>query len=204
MPNSPRPSSAEQLNEFRLEEMKDVGVFSMDLQREITSWSPGIERILGYHEEDFLGHNASMLFTPEDREQKLDDGEFERARADGRAPDMRWHMRKNGSRVFVDGAVRTVFDDDGQHIGYTKMVRYIDPKGVGEFILGTILQSTPDAIYIHDRQGRYAYVNTETARILGRDPEQIVGHSLDEFFPANISEPMRRTTPLSWKPRPLE
>jgi PAS domain S-box-containing protein len=194
MPNRPRPPNGEKLNgfQFLLEEIKDVGVFSMDLERAITSWSPGVERILGYSEADFLGQNANVLFTPEDREQKLDDAEFARARTEGRAPDLRWHMKKNGSRVFVDGALRAAFDDDGQHIGYIKIVRNINPKGVGEHILGTILERTPDAIYIHDHQGRYAYVNSETARIIGRDPDEILGHSLDEFFPTHIGGPMHK------------
>ena len=192
MPNSPQPSTAEKLNQVLLDEMKDVGVFSMDLQREITSWSPGIERILGYQEQDFLGLNASMLFTPEDRALKADDAEFERTRHEGRAPDLRWHMKKNGSRVFVDGAMRSAFDEDGQHIGYTKIVRDINPKGVGEYILGTILQRTPDAIYILDREGRFVYANTETQRVLGRNSDAILGHNLDEFFPANIGETMRQ------------
>jgi PAS domain S-box-containing protein len=194
MPDGPGLPNTEKLRElqFLLEEMKDVAVFSMDLQRVITSWSPGVERVLGYSEIDFVGQDASVLFTPEDRAQHLDEAEFARARADGRAPDMRWHMRKNGSRVFVDGALRMAFDDDGQHIGYTKIVRDINPKGVGEHILGTILERTTDAIYIHDQQGRYAYVNTETARMLGREPEAIIGHSLDEFFPPDIGGAMHQ------------
>jgi PAS domain S-box-containing protein len=192
MPDKQRPPNSDSLIKFLLEEMKDVAVFSMDLEREITTWCPAIERILGYGKADFVGQNASMLFTPEDRERKLDDAEFERARVEGRAADLRWHLKKDGRRIFVDGAVRPAVDEGGKVVGYIKIIRNISPNGIGEHVLGAILERTPDAIFQQDRQGRYAYVNSETARLLGREPADVVGHSLDEFFPAHISEPMRR------------
>ena len=88
MDNRARPPNAEQLNQFLLEELKDVGVFSMDLERRITSWSPGVERILGFGEMEFIGQDATILFTPEDLQTKTDDAEFERARLEGRVPDL--------------------------------------------------------------------------------------------------------------------
>lgn len=127
MDNTERPPNAEQLNQLLLEELKDVGVFSMNLERRITSWSPGVERILGYSETEFVGQDGTILFTPEDLEKKSDDAEFDRARSAGRAPDMRWHMRKNGTRIFIDGVLRAVTDDEGSHVGYTKIFRDIHP-----------------------------------------------------------------------------
>lgn len=179
------------LPELLLEELTDIGVFLIDLDRRITSWSPGIEHILGYTEENFVGQNASVLFTPEDIEQGIDDQEFDRARAQGRAPDMRWHMKQNGTRVFVDGVLRRMSDGAGAHIGYSKIMRDISPNSITHSMLQAILERTPDAIYVKDIQGRYTFANSETARMLGRSIEEVIGHACDEFFPADICRPLR-------------
>jgi PAS domain S-box-containing protein len=191
MNTSPRPPNYDTLSDLLLEELKDVGVFIMDLERRITSWSPGVERILGYTESDFIGRDGNALFTPEDREQKLDDKEFDRARTDGRAPDMRWHMKKDGSRVFVNGVLRALADEEGTHVGYTKIIRDISPDRVSDCLLHAILDRTPDAITAKDRDGRYTFANSETARMLGLSINEVVGRPFEEFFPAHISAPLR-------------
>ncbi len=181
----------QRLPELLLEELKDVGVFLMDADRRITSWSPGIEHILGYAEEEFIGRDATVLFTPEDREEGADEVEFDKARTQGRAPDMRWHMRQDGSRVFVDGVLRAITDDAGTHMGYAKIMREIRPNRIGDSMLRAILDRTPDAIYIKDIQGRYVFANSETARIFGRSIEEVVGHECEEFLPKDVCGALR-------------
>lgn len=186
-----RPPNYDRLPELLLDELKDVGAFLMDTDRRITSWSPGVERILGYNETEFIGRDGNTLFTPEDREQKINEKEFDKARVDGRAPDMRWHMKKDGGRVFVDGGLRSVANQDGVHVGYSKIIRDISQDHIGGSLLHAILNRTPDVIFVKDREGRYAFVNSETARMLGKSIEQIVGRPFEEFFPPHISGPIR-------------
>ncbi len=50
-----------------------------------------------------VGKHYDMLFTPEDRAQGVPGQELERARATGRADDDRWHLRKDGTRVWCSG-----------------------------------------------------------------------------------------------------
>ncbi len=130
------PANYERLPEILLEELNDIGVFLVDRDRRITSWSPGIESILGYSEKDFIGRDASVIFTPEDRELHADDAEFERARMEGRSPDMRWHLKKNGRRIFIDGIMRAVSAADGTHIGYTKIMRDTRPNHLSRYAAG--------------------------------------------------------------------
>jgi PAS domain S-box-containing protein len=106
--------------EFLLNELKDIAVFSIDLDLRIIGWSPGVEHLLGYSQSDFIGQDAGVLFTPEDREQGMDRQEFAKALERGRSSDTRWHMRKDGRRIFVDGIVNAVRGADGGHLGYVK------------------------------------------------------------------------------------
>ncbi|MBP1804383.1 PAS domain-containing protein [Rubellimicrobium aerolatum] len=47
--------------------------------------------------------------------------ELRTARETGQAPNVRWHMRKDGSRVFIEGIVRPLTGPDGAVTGYVKV-----------------------------------------------------------------------------------
>src|SRR5215207_11269377 len=55
---------------FRLvaENVRDFAVFATDAEGRIVSWNPGVERLLGYAEDEWVGRHASVIFT---REQVL-------------------------------------------------------------------------------------------------------------------------------------
>ena len=158
-----RPTSSDWPYEFLLKELIDVGVFSVDPDLRITGWSPGVEHLLGYSRSDFVGQPASFIFTPEDREQGADQREFEKARQHGRSSDMRWHVKKDGSRIFVDGVLNANRNDQGVATGFVKIIRNVFPDQERQRVMSTVLNETPEAICIKDRQGRYAFVNSMLA-----------------------------------------
>jgi PAS domain S-box-containing protein len=41
-------------------------MFLMDVRGIILTWNKGVEQVLGYSEEKFIGKHASNIFTPED------------------------------------------------------------------------------------------------------------------------------------------
>ncbi len=47
--------------------LTDAAVFLMNKDGQILSWNPGVERILGYTEEHWLGQSFEIIFTPKDR-----------------------------------------------------------------------------------------------------------------------------------------
>jgi signal transduction histidine kinase len=67
-----------------------------------------------------------------------------------------------------------------------------------EAFLRAVLASTPDPFFTVDGEGRLTYVNPEGARLLGADPEKVVGKPLDDLVsglrPA-LSAPGRGTLP---------
>ncbi|MFD2816706.1 PAS domain S-box protein [Paracoccus aerius] len=113
-------SSREQ---FRLtvEAASNYAIFITDRDNCITDWLPGAAQIFGWSAAEAIGKSASMLFTSEDREAGVDVREIEEARDKGFAPDVRWHLRKDGSRVFIDGSVRALRDAEGRVTGYLKI-----------------------------------------------------------------------------------
>lgn len=103
--------------------LSDYAVVMTDVDGIIRSWSRGAERIFGYTEQEILGQHKSVLFTPEDREAGVPEKEMATALAQGRSSDNRWHLRKDGSRFWANGAVVPLFGDDGSHQGFGKIAR---------------------------------------------------------------------------------
>lgn len=108
---------------FRLivETARDYAIFVTDADDRIIDWFPGAETVFGWTASEAIGQTASILFTPEDRENHVDNQEIETARLHGVAPNVRWHLRKDGTRVFIDGSNRALRGVDGNLRGFFKI-----------------------------------------------------------------------------------
>ncbi len=106
-----------------VEAATDYAILTISAGRIVTSWSAGAEAIFGFSREAIVGQSVDMLFTPEDREAGQPQKEIDGARQMGGAPDVRWHLRQDGSRVFLNGVVRPLRDAAGHEIGFLKIAR---------------------------------------------------------------------------------
>ncbi len=115
--------TSEERLRLMIENAHDYAIFSIDLDRRVTSWNPGAERLLGFGEKEVIGTSADVIFTPEDRAAGAPEHEINTAREQGRASDDRWHERKDGSRFFATGAMMAMRDSRGEIVGYVKILR---------------------------------------------------------------------------------
>ena len=106
-----------------IENAREYAIFSADLDRRITSWNSGAQRLLGYTEFEAIGQTADVIFTPEDRAAGAPEQEANVAFIEGRSADERWHMRKDGSRFWGSGAMMAMHDADNRTIGLLKIFR---------------------------------------------------------------------------------
>jgi two-component system CheB/CheR fusion protein len=116
---------AEMEERFRLlvEGAKDYAMFLLDLDNRVTFWSHGAERVFGWTEAEAVGQTGALIFVPEDIEKGAVEDEIGTAMNEGRAPDRRWHLRKDGSRIWVDGVMTRIDDADGAPRGLAKIAR---------------------------------------------------------------------------------
>ncbi len=114
--------------QFLMENVKDYGIFMLDPEGSIVTWSIGAERILGYKEEEILGRNFCEIFTSHDVSKDQPRLELSEARQKGRAEDERWHVRKDGSRFWASGVVSPLWDDHGSLRGFAKVLRDITER----------------------------------------------------------------------------
>ncbi|MEO5717288.1 MAG: PAS domain S-box protein [Chthoniobacterales bacterium] len=110
---------------FRLliEGAPDYAMFMLDPGNQIIYWSAGAERVFGWSADEVLGRSGEIIFTPEDRLRKQEEKEMRTALRKGMAPDRRWHLRKDGSRVWIDGIMRRLDDEQGNVRGFAKIGR---------------------------------------------------------------------------------
>jgi PAS domain S-box-containing protein len=121
--NEARRSSEARLR-LVVEEAKDHAILTTDMDGLVTSWSPGAAAIFGWSGEEIVGHPAAILFTAQDRADGVDARELLTAAATGYAVDERWHLRKDGQRVFMNGSVRPLpADENGRPLGFMKIAR---------------------------------------------------------------------------------
>ena len=103
--------------------LPEFAILTMDAEGRITSWSPGAQHLFGHSESESLGQHFSLIFTPEDRAAGAPAEEMRRAAAEGRCPDERWHLRKDGSRLFVSGVLARL--RSGHQVGFAKIAHDI-------------------------------------------------------------------------------
>ena len=106
-----------------IEGAPEYAMFLMDSGNHIIYWSKGAERVFGWTADEALGQTGELIFTPEDRANEVEEKEMAIARRKGSAPDRRWHMRKDGSRIWVDGIMHRLDDENGELRGYAKIAR---------------------------------------------------------------------------------
>jgi PAS domain S-box-containing protein len=118
--NLPRDTAT--LYRLQVRGIRDYAMFLTDVRGTILTWNKGIEELFGYTEEEFIGEHASIIFTPEDRAADVPGTEMQRARDEGQAANIRWHQRKDGTRLYTHGTLQALRTDEGALIGYAKVV----------------------------------------------------------------------------------
>lgn len=115
-----------------VEGARDYAMFLLDPSNVITFWSAGAERVFGWAQEEAVGQSGNLIFTPEDKAKGAVEKEIDIALAEGRAPDRRYHLRKDGSRFWADGVLMRLDDEDGELRGFAKVARDANDQRAAE------------------------------------------------------------------------
>ena len=115
-----------------VENARDYAIFTIDLDARVTDWREGAEIVFGFSREEMIGRDGDILFTPEDRAAGEPEKERAIAAATGKAPNVRWHVCKDGQRVFIDGVCTALHDAGGRLIGYLKVGRNATERHTAE------------------------------------------------------------------------
>src|SRR5258708_7043960 len=110
------------LYRYQVREITEYAMFTLDSDGTLQSWNAGVERLLGYSEQEWIGQHARIIFTPAEKAVEVCESEMRKAQETGSATDIRWHRRKDGSEFFANGFMNVIRDDSGNVIGYVKIL----------------------------------------------------------------------------------
>lgn len=156
---------------FRLivENARDYAIIFSDADDLITDWLPGAASVFGWSATEMIGKPVSSIFTPEDRALGIPDQELVRARDAGEAPNIRWHVAKDGERVFLDGQTVALRNENGTVRGFLKIGKDITERQRNE---------ERQAVLLAELQHRVRNVLAMVTSLVNRGDS---GGSTDEF-----------------------
>ena len=184
-------AASEEQYRLIVEGARDYAILTTDTEGRIATWSPGAEAVFGWTTREAVGADSAMTFVPEDRAAGVPEAELEMARRDGMAPDVRWHQRRDGARVFIEGTTRALRDEEGALRGFlkigqdvTRRRRLDEALRASQARYRTLVDNVTDyAIFLIDAGGLVTEWTAGAERVKGYAAAEVVGRHLALFYP---------------------
>jgi PAS domain S-box-containing protein len=165
-----------------LQSVRDYAIFTTDRDGLITSWPAGAAAVYGWSEDEILGRSVDLTFLPEDVARGAPQEERETATREGLAPNVRWHVRKDGSRIFIEGSTQPLVGSDGQirefiKIGQdvTEVRRTQQALAEGEQRLRTLTEGIPQLVWRSGDEGHWTWSSPQWQAFTGQSLEACLG-----------------------------
>ncbi|HEX2544158.1 MAG TPA: PAS domain S-box protein, partial [Ramlibacter sp.] len=120
---TPLSAEVDRLIHLWMQQARDQAFVVMDPQGVIVGWLGAAAALLGHTAEEAMGRHIGLIFTSEDQAKGYAEYELKVAAEDRFSEDSRWHVRKDGTRIWVSGTVTALRDPDGTILGYIKVLR---------------------------------------------------------------------------------
>ena len=174
-----------------VEGARDYAIFTLDPGGAIASWAPGAEAVFGWTATEAVGQPFAITFPPAERAAGAAEAELREAERAGVVADVRWHQRRDGTRVFVDGSLRALRDAAGALRGFLKVGHDVTRRWETDEALrasearyrALVEHVAGHAIFLLDAAGGVTEWPASAARVTGYAAEEVVGRHLALFYP---------------------
>lgn len=172
-----------------IDSLSEYAVLTMDRELRVSSWNAAAEKVFGYPEVEVIGRPVDFLFTGEDRRRGFPQAEFQEALEKQRVEDNRYHLNRDGRRVWCYGLSFPLKDVDRKVRGFVKLIRdesdkkrLDDALAAGEERLRLAVEATG--------MGTWDYLPETGTLSLSAECRAILGMPMDE--PASYEAFLRR------------
>lgn len=182
---------SEQRHRLIVENARDYAIIITDPYDIITEWLPGAEAVFGWTREEAVGRPAGITFTAADQAERVPEREIETAAREGEAADVRWHQRKDGSHVFIEGTTSPLYNEDGSIRGFLKIGQDVSERRsaqealeASEQRLRTLVTGIPQMVFRSRSTGERTWGSPQWIEYTGVSFEESVGFGwLDGMHP---------------------
>ena len=165
-------------------------VWEIDENAVYTYVSPKVTELLGYEVDEILGKTPFDLMLDKEAE-KLQTRWTEIAnKCESFECLIKVNQHQNGDLVLIETSGVPVFDDDNALKGYRGIDRDVTEREQSKnlleknlALLQTIINATPDIIFVKDLDGIYQLANQALAETLNKDIDEIIGLTDRDIFP---------------------
>ena len=168
-------------------ESSNEAITSASLDLRFTSWNAGAERMFGYPAEEVLGQPVTLLMPPEHQQRALD--LLRRVVEEDRVAHFETvRRREDGSRVHVSFTYSPIRNSSGKVVGVSAIGQDVTERKRAEQAIRdseskfrAFVETTEEWVWAMDVETVHTYSNPAVTRILGYEPEEVVGMAWTEF-----------------------
>ena len=115
--------ASEQRFRTLVQNVRDYAIFMLDADGNVTEWTEGAARVMGYRAGEVVGRSAARFYTSADQDFGLPATDLELARASGQYRANGWRRRGDDTLFRADDLATAIVDGSGTIVGFTKVVR---------------------------------------------------------------------------------
>ena len=188
--------AAESIEEMkaRLERLQELvtlnseWIWEVDEEGRCRYSSPMGLELLGYAEEKILGRSLLEFMLPDDVARVGETFAAKMRRQEKFSGLISRNRCADGSVVVLQTTGIPIFRTDGTFNGYRGVGRDITALWSQRLELETMFDQSPVALYMVDREFRFAVVNRALARLCGTSKDDLIGRRVDDFLPKEETE----------------
>jgi PAS domain S-box-containing protein len=191
-----------------LENVKLIAV-TLDLQGKIIFCNDFLLQLSGWQRQEIAGQNWLEHFIPEEIRESIR-SDFEKQIPSGTFPSHYENdlVTRGGDRRNITWSNIPLRDMHGSIIGITSIGEDISERKRMEAALRenqqrlqAILDNSPTAIFLKDREGKILLLNRQFEQNLDRPKEQIIGRTNFELFPSERAAKLTANDQTVWESR---
>lgn len=158
----------------------EYAMFSLDANGLVRTWDTEAARMHGFTTNQVLNKPVKQCFAIQESWNPED--LFKKAQLTGKATHLGWLSRQDGFRYWGDVNFEQIQLPDEQ-VAYLVITRNLNgSRGIERF--NSMIESMTEGLIVIDREWRFAFVNSNGAKLLERDAADLIGKNVWLEYPA--------------------